>query len=78
MAETQKIDFSELQADALAEILNIGVGRGAAGLSQLLNQEVLLSVPAEVIPQKELYQRLNASHGDELACIQQSFYGAPR
>lgn len=39
------IDVSELQIDGLSEIFNIGVGRAAAGLSQILGDEVALSVP---------------------------------
>jgi chemotaxis protein CheC len=38
-------DFTELQLDALRELANIGAGTAATALSQMLGQEVTLSVP---------------------------------
>ncbi len=40
------IHFSELQIDALCELFNIGVGRAASSLSQIVNDEVKLSAPS--------------------------------
>jgi len=37
--------LSELENDLLGELFNIGVGRAANSLSQMVNQEVTLSVP---------------------------------
>jgi chemotaxis protein CheY-P-specific phosphatase CheC len=37
------MDLNELQRDALGEIFNIGVGRAASSLSQIVNDTVLLS-----------------------------------
>ncbi len=39
------LDLNPLQRDALSEILNIGVGKSAQAMSQLVGEEVLLSVP---------------------------------
>lgn len=39
------LDLDPLQRDALSEILNIGVGKSAQAMSQLVGEEVLLSVP---------------------------------
>lgn len=39
------IGISELQRDALAEMFNIGVGRAASSLSQIVNEEILLTAP---------------------------------
>ncbi len=38
--------LTELESDLLAELFNIGVGRAADALSQMVNQEILLSVPS--------------------------------
>ena len=38
--------LSELEADLLAELFNIGVGKAADSLSRMVNQEVSLSVPS--------------------------------
>ncbi|HQO28786.1 MAG TPA: chemotaxis protein CheC, partial [Accumulibacter sp.] len=40
------IHLSELQLDALGELFNIGVGRAANSLSQIVNDEVKLSAPS--------------------------------
>lgn len=40
------IYFNELQLDALGELFNIGVGRAASSLSQIVNDEVKLSAPS--------------------------------
>lgn len=37
--------FSEVQRDALTEMMNMGVGRAAQAFSRLVGDEVLLSVP---------------------------------
>jgi chemotaxis protein CheC len=38
--------LSELQHDALIEIFNIGVGHAAAAMSEIVNEEVTMSVPS--------------------------------
>jgi len=35
----------EIQHDALVEVFNVGVGRAAAALSSMVNEEIILSVP---------------------------------
>jgi chemotaxis protein CheC len=40
------LDLDELQHDALVEIFNIGVGRAAAAMSAIVNEDVVLSVPS--------------------------------
>ncbi len=37
--------LTDLQRDAISELLNIGMGRAANALSQMANAEVQLSVP---------------------------------
>lgn len=37
--------FSDVQRDALTEMMNLGVGRAASAFSRLVGDEVLLSVP---------------------------------
>lgn len=39
------IQFTELQRDALGELFNIGVGRAASSLSQIVSDQVELSAP---------------------------------
>lgn len=68
--------FDELQVDALCELMNVGVGAGAAGVGKMLGQEVLLAVPkVEVVPSCELIARVSGLHGSDIVCIQQTFNG---
>ncbi len=39
-------NLSELQHDALVEIFNIGVGHAASAMSEIVNEEVTMSVPS--------------------------------
>src|SRR3954462_9409847 len=39
-------NLSELQHDALVEIFNIGVGHAAAAMSDIVSEEVTMSVPS--------------------------------
>jgi chemotaxis protein CheC len=39
------ISLTELQQDAMVEFLNIGMGRAASVLSEMMGEEVLLSIP---------------------------------
>lgn len=39
------VELSPIETDLLTEVLNIGVGHAAASLSQLVQQEIALSVP---------------------------------
>jgi len=43
--ENNKIDFSDMQYDLLKELFNMGIGGAANSLSELVDQEVILSVP---------------------------------
>lgn len=45
--------LNELQHDALSEIFNIGVGRAAASLSQIVNDEILLSAPSVMVRHRD-------------------------
>jgi len=42
---TTAIEFSEIEYDALKEMMNIGFGRAAATLSEIMDVNVVLSVP---------------------------------
>ena len=55
----EEFAFSDLQKDALREIMNIGFGRAAAILSDVINLQVVLSIPRiELIPAHEIYSAM--------------------
>ena len=70
------MDLTQVQEDALKELLNIGFGRAAASLSQLTGHRVLLDVPAVSIhPLAELKHALSSVITDEVASVHQIFSG---
>lgn len=68
-------EFTPLQQDALCEIFNIGAGYAAATMSQMMNDEVLLSVPSlEFFVVGDLIERV-AEAGINICLVSQAFSG---
>ncbi|HEC85389.1 MAG: chemotaxis protein CheC [Candidatus Parabeggiatoa sp. nov. 2] len=58
----KSIQLSALQRDAIIELLNIGMGKAGGSLSQMVNEEVKLSIPTlELISLQQVASRLNTS-----------------
>ncbi|MCX7627426.1 MAG: response regulator [Methylophilaceae bacterium] len=72
----EPMQFCEIQLDALAEIFNIGVGRAAASLSQIVQDEVLLSAPEiRIISAAQTKQMLENHEMPRLSSVSQLFSG---
>jgi chemotaxis protein CheC len=74
------LQLSELQLDALAEAFNLSLGEAAEVFSQLISEEVVLSVPVvELIDRADLSVKLaplqNARGNDRVCGITQQFVG---
>jgi len=68
--------MSELELDALSELVNIGVSRAAASLRDMANEEVRLSVPSvSVLSAQEAAKLLGAREKGNLVAIHQAFAG---
>ena len=68
--------LNELQRDALGEIFNIGVGRAASSLSQIVNDEVLLSAPEVMVVHREQAAKvLLGAELNQFSTVSQSFSG---
>ena len=68
--------LNELQHDALGEIFNIGVGRAAASLSLIVNDEVLLTAPeVSLLRAREAVTLLQRSELHAFSSISQDFSG---
>ncbi|MBF0125664.1 MAG: hypothetical protein HQM02_00480 [Magnetococcales bacterium] len=68
--------LSEMEEDALKEFFNMGLGMAAASLSQMVNNEVLLSLPQlKVVPYEEATQMLVSNEEEKLVAIRQNFTG---
>lgn len=68
--------FSPDEHDLIVELMNLGVGRAASALSQLIGDEVLLSVPAvDFIPLSEAQDSFHSQLPECLAGVLQNFNG---
>lgn len=71
----ERFELSDLEADLLVELFNIGVGRAAGSLSRMVNQEIKLSVPSvEFCSTQEVTEFLG---GQSIYCsVSQTITGA--
>ncbi|EJN07421.1 chemotaxis protein CheC [Herbaspirillum sp. YR522] len=68
--------LSEIELDALTEIFNVGAGRAALSLSEIVADEVRLSVPSvEVLRTREIDERVLALGNARFATVSQVFDG---
>jgi chemotaxis protein CheC len=65
------------QLDALQELINIGVGRAASLLNEMVDSHIHLEIPVvKVLTAAEAYQELNTRfHNDSLASVKLNFTG---
>jgi chemotaxis protein CheC len=70
------IELGEMQRDALGELFNLGVGRAAYSLSQMVRGEVELSAPAvSLVRPAEVAATLLGSEFKELSMVTIDFSG---
>ncbi|MBF0604242.1 MAG: hypothetical protein HQL07_11205 [Nitrospirae bacterium] len=66
--------LSELELDLLTEAFNIGLGMGSAVLSELLGEEVLVTVPSlNVLPKRPAIDACHLRFGTTAHTIRQAF-----
>ena len=70
------INLNELQQDMLTELFNLGMGNAAAALSEMVSEEVLLSVPeVKFMEKNELAKMLTEDSGGQVSGVAQQFHG---
>lgn len=70
------MDFSPELKDALAELINIGVGKSASILSEMLGLPIKLSIPEiEVVNENEIENKLIDFKKERLASVKLDFTG---
>ncbi|HKT78041.1 MAG TPA: chemotaxis protein CheX [Sphingobium sp.] len=70
------VSLTELERDALTEIVNIGVSRAASSLRKMIGDQVLLSVPSvEVVSQRRAARLISEREVVELVAVRQDFSG---
>ncbi|MFZ6819805.1 chemotaxis protein CheC [Undibacterium sp. Ji22W] len=68
--------LTELHLDALAEVFNVGAGRAAASLSEIVGDEVKLSVPSiEIKKSSEVDASVMAFNSMKFGVVSQHFSG---
>lgn len=68
--------LTELELDALAELVNLGVSNAALSLREMVNEEVALSVPdVSVVTPAEAIVILGRQESRRLVAVQQYFEG---
>ena len=76
MTDVGSTELSELELDALTELVNIGVSRAAASLREMVREQVLLSVPSVgLVSREDAIRRLGGGDADRLVAVHQVFEG---
>ncbi|WP_313436244.1 chemotaxis protein CheX [Novosphingobium sp.] len=72
----EQVALTELERDALTEIVNIGVSRAASSLRKMIGEQVLLSVPSiEVVSHHRAARLISEREVADLIAVRQDFKG---
>ncbi len=76
MSAQADVSLTELERDALTELVNIGVSRASVSLRSMVGQQVLLSVPSiEIVTYRDAALLLGERESEELVAVRQDFAG---
>jgi len=70
------IELDDLQKDMLTELFNLGMGNAGSALSEMVSEEVLLSIPEiSFMDKNELTALLEVDSGGHISGVSQQFSG---
>ncbi|MFZ2960424.1 MAG: hypothetical protein WA705_26395 [Candidatus Ozemobacteraceae bacterium] len=70
------IHLSQMERDAITEVLNLGMGSAAGTLSEVLDEEIIVSIPSiEFTSKKDMPGKLGRNSYSQLAAISETFAG---
>lgn len=76
MSAEPAIGLTDLEVDALSELMNLGVSNAALSLSEMIREEVVLSVPkVAVLTRRQAIAALSEHAARRLVAVQQDFEG---
>jgi chemotaxis protein CheC len=76
MNEGTAVVLSELELDALTELVNLGVSNAALSLREMVREEVILSVPrVTIVTREEAIKNLGERDSSRLVAVHQNFEG---
>ena len=68
------VEFNDEQVDAITELLNIGVGRAASSMSEMIDQHIELAIPHVTIG--HLHELIDSvAHDGDVSIVEQRFSG---
>jgi chemotaxis protein CheC len=74
--DLEGVRLSELEADALTELVNLGVSRAALNLRELVGNQVLLTAPSvTVLSRSQALELLGQAAKDQLIAVHETFEG---
>jgi chemotaxis protein CheC len=76
MGADMPVALSELELDALTELVNLGVSNAAFSLREMVREEVILSVPkVTIVTREEAIKNLGEREATRLVGVHQNFEG---
>jgi chemotaxis protein CheC len=76
MSESIDVTLSELELDAITELVNLGVSRAATNLARMVHEEVILTVPkVALLSRREAIETLGERESKSLVAVHQVFEG---
>ena len=73
---TVPVALSDLELDALTELVNLGVGNAALALREMMQEEVVLTVPsASIMSREQAITNLQKTNQKRLVAVNQHFEG---
>lgn len=76
MTTSPRVGLSEMELDALTELVNLGVSSAALSLREMVHEEVLLSVPkVTIVTRDDAIANLHQTNNKRLVAVQQNFEG---
>jgi len=76
MSAPPDVILTELELDALTELVNLGVSHAALSFREMVREEIILSVPkVSMVTRDEAILNLGAQESKRLVAVQQDFQG---
>lgn len=76
MVDSSLLRLTELELDALTELINVGVGRAAANLATMCGEAVTLSVPAiSTVTPEQAAEMVGGARIGKMVAVEQDYAG---
>ena len=70
------MELTEQERDAIIELFNLGMGKAAGALGQMVDAEVALSVPSlDIVLRDDAPEQIGCPIGERICAVKQTFAG---